>query len=651
MTQRNIYLATMSPAKAVATIKMKLNREELIRTEAIPTQDSDNRITAAPIYAKASSPTFHSAAMDGIAVTAEETFTAREGQPLTLTPEQFHPINTGHPLPTARNAVIMIEHITQLDDGSVQIQAPAFPWQHVRRIGEDIVTTELLLPAGHSITPYDIGALLSAGIFQVETYEQVKTVFIPTGDEVLDYTTQPQPKAGEVIESNSQVFAALMRRAGAQVTTVSPVKDKEEQLLQAVKDQLKSDAHIVVVGAGSSAGSKDFTRAIFQKLGDIMVHGISIMPGKPTLAAIADGKLLLGAPGYPVSAVVSIEEVLIPIMNWLTHRRTTKRQEIPVTLARKTPSRPGMEEMVRMAVGKIGEKYVGTPLGRGAGLLTSLTKAQAITRIPNESEGLSEGTEVAAELLVSKEELDSVLIHVGSHDNTLDLITAMLMEEDSPARLVSGHVGSMGGLTALKNGTALFAGCHLFDPETNDFNFPFLERYLPEIKVAVFNLAIRHQGLIVAKGNPLNINSIADLTKDNVRFINRQRGAGTRILFDHHLKKNTISADDINGYNREEYTHMSVAANVLTGTVDCGMGIHAAAKALNLDFVPLARERYDIIIPLKHIEDPRIRKMLNLVRTDSFAKKVQALGGYETSMSGKKMQKGYGLSLKKESVS
>jgi len=650
MSDRNIYLKTIPPEEAVQRAKEALNRGTLLTTEVIPTHEAFNRVTAAPVIARYSSPTFHSAAMDGIAVRAESTFMAREDSPTELNHDDgFVFVNTGNPLPEGMNAVIMIENVTQKDEVTVLIDSPAFPWQHIRRIGEDIVATELLMPQNRKLTPSDLGALLSAGIYEIEVAEKIKATFLPTGDEVLNFLDKPAPQAGQVIESNSQVFKAYAESWDIQAQWSSPVPDDEETLRGRVLDCLEAGDHIVVVGAGSSAGSKDYSRRVFESIGSVLVHGIAVMPGKPTLIGITDersghpGRLLIGAPGYPVSAIVCHEKILAPLVAWLQGGSPVERMTTPITLARKTPSKAGMREALRLAAGRIGESIVGAPLARGAGMITTMTKAQAVAYIPEDVEGVEAGETINAELLVPKAELDRVLVHVGSHDNTLDLLANELMGMADPMRLVSSHAGSMGGLTALKSGSALFAGAHLFDPVSNDFNFPFIDRYLKGIDVTVINLAIRHQGLIVAKGNPLDIKGMEDLTREDVIFINRQRGAGTRILLDHHLKGAGIAPRDVRGYDNEEFTHMAVAVNVLTGAASCGLGIYAAAKALDLDFVPLAHERYDLLIPSIFMEDERIQTLMTLIRSKSVQEKIARLGGYEVPLTGQIMEPGIGL--------
>ena len=641
--KRNIYLRTIPIEEALSRVKAVLDREALLGVERIGAERSAGRITAEPVIARYSSPTFHSAAMDGIAVRAADTFMAREGSPVRLAPDtDFVFVNTGHPLPTAFDAVVMIENVV-MDGDVATIEAPVAPFSHVRRIGEDIVATEMILPRHRRISPYDVGALLSCGAYDISVYEQVRMRVIPTGDEVMDFTSRPAPGPGQVVESNSMLLCALADDWGMSCKRMPPVPDDPEALARALKEGLDSDAHIVVMVAGSSAGSKDFTKATISRFGEVLVHGVAAMPGKPSLLGVARGKLIVGAPGYPVSSVVCFERLLYPLACWLTRAEPRTRQTITATLARSVPSRIGMVDFLRLAVGQVGTSYVALPLSRGAGSISSLTKAQAVAQLPPEAEGLESGAVVTAELLVDAGELARTLVCVGSHDNTLDILADMLMRRDPSMRLASSHVGSMGGLIALKNGSAMLAGSHLFDPETRDFNFPFLAKYLPGFAVFVVNLAIREQGLIVAPGNPKGIAGIADLARDGVRYINRQRGAGTRILFDHHLELAGLTPDRIAGYGREEHTHMAVAVNVKTGAADCGLGVYAAARALGLDFVPLARERYDLVIPEALRDDPKIEAVMEVITGDAFKEQVRALGGYGTDWTGRVMHPGMGL--------
>ncbi|MBF0482112.1 MAG: molybdopterin biosynthesis protein [Desulfovibrionaceae bacterium] len=641
--QRTIYLNTMALRDSVALLKTRLDREALVGMQTVPATDAAGRITAKPVYAASSSPTAHCAAMDGIAVLASHTFAARENEPARLTPgKDFAFVNTGDVLPAGFDAVVMIEDVV-FENGSALVEVATPPWRHVRRIGEDIVATELLLPERRRLTPFDIAALLACGVYDVAVYEQVRISVIPTGDEVVDPETRPVPGPGQVIESNSAMLAALAAEWGALVTRLAPVADDPALLEAAVEAALASDAHIVVLGAGSSAGAKDYSKSVMEKFGRVFVHGVSAMPGKPSILGVARGKLMVCAPGYPVSAMVCFEELVKPLAAWLCRSEPRERPTATAVMARDVPSKLGLEEFLRAAVGRVGERLVAVPLARGAGLITSLTKAQGLVRIPANAEGVKKGEQVSATLLCDPGELAATLIHVGSHDNILDLLASFLMRAVTPYRLASSHVGSMGGLAALADGSALFAGIHLFDPASGDYNFPFLGKYAADRPVAVINLVIRHQGLILAKGNPKNITGVADLARSGVRFVNRQRGAGTRILFDWHMAKAGLAPDRVAGYDFEEFTHMAVAVNVQSGAADCGMGIHAAARALGLDFIPVARERYDLAIPEAYLDDPRIAAMLAIIADPAFKSRVAELGGYETTLSGKRMRPGEAL--------
>jgi len=637
--KRNIYLQTVSITEAIAKLQKMFGLKNLLRSELIPVQAANARILTKPIVARYSSPTFHAAAMDGICVRADKTFAAREGRPVILKRnEDFLEINTGNPLPSGYDSVIMIEDVVYLDKDTVSIEKPAFPWQHVRRIGEDIVATEMLFPAKHKLSAYDLGTLLSAGIFEVWVQEKIRVGIIPTGDEILDFRQKPKPQPGQVVESNSVMLGALLKDWGFQPILFPPVKDDLNLLLSKAR-QLLSDVHVLVIGAGSSAGSKDFTRKLLEELGQVVVHGIKAMPGKPSLLGIShDGKLLVGAPGYPVSAVICFEYLLKPLLFWLQGESLPLEPRVEATLSTDLPSKLGRVEFVRVGLGKIDSSYVCVPLPRGAGLVTSLSKATAIIQIPENSEGLRQGTKVKARLLRSVQEVENSLLVIGSHDNLLDVLRNLLQQEEKSISLFSTHVGSMGGIKAIAKGYAHLAGVHLFDPESEDYNFPFIFDVMgKDADFVLINLAFRQQGLIVAKSNPKKIKSLHDLIREDIVFVNRQPGSGTRILLDYYLQKLKLDPQQIKGYEQEEFTHMSVAVNVLTGTADCGLGILAAARALDLDFIPLVEERYDLLMLKKRLQDSRIQTLLHVIKSPEFKVQATALGGYDLRLSGQEM--------------
>jgi putative molybdopterin biosynthesis protein len=605
--------------------------------EGVAPPDAVGRVLAEPVTAAVSSPNFHAAAMDGVAVKAEETFGASETRPKALAVgTQAIFLNTGHVMPKGTDAVIMIENIQTVDDDRIRIEAPAFPWQHVRKMGEDIVATELLYPRGHKVTPYCVGALISGGIYRVPVRRKPRILIIPTGSELVDWrTTAPENlKPGQVLETNAYVLEKMIDACGGETVRHDRVLDDLDLIRQTVADAVAGDVDMVMTIGGSSAGSEDYALPVLQDLGQLLVHGVTIMPGKPVILGDIQSKPFFGIPGYPVSAIIAVEQFLLPLVKRMLGVADHPRQRVAVVPTRKIASRLGVEEFLRVKLGQVGDRIVATPLPRGAGMITSLTEADGIIRISSQAEGIKDSDPVHAELLRPLPAIRNTIVIVGSHDNTLDLLADQLRAGDGALTLSSSHVGSMGGLMAVKRGVCHLAGAHLLDTETGEYNFSYVKRYLPDTPVRLVNLVMRDQGLIIPKGNPKGIEGIEDLGREDIVFMNRQGGSGTRILLDYRLRQIGLSPEQINGYTSEEFTHMNVAVAVLSGTADAGLGIYAAAKALNLDFIPVVTEQYDLIIPQVYFESVNIQILLETINTAAFKTRVEALGGYSTVKTG-----------------
>ena len=656
--KRNIYLNKLTLKEAQEKFYKTLLKYKLaqpLKGELVPTEDSLGRITAEPIFAKISSPYCQAAAMDGVVVRARDTYEASESSPITLKINQdFHFINTGNPIPFGFDAVIKIEDINPLnefkreknkdisngfnDDSKeenikeIKIFSAVSPGQHIRNIGEDVVANQLIIPINHKIRPVDIGALLAGGVNQLFARRKPKVAVIPTGDELILPGEEISP--GKIIEYNSKIIKGLIYEWGGKAIVYEIVKDIPLDLKRILLEAA-SQNDVVVVLAGSSAGSKDFTSEMVKSIGDVVVHGVAIMPGKPTILGIIDDTPLIGLPGYPISAIIAAEQFLKPLVFRKLGLTVKRREEIKVHMAHKVVSRLGDEEFLRVKLGNIDGKIMAYPLSRGAGVVTSLVEADALIRIPLFKEGVDFGEEVEAELLEDLNRIKNNIIVTGSHDLVLDILRNELQEEFSDFNLVSFNVGSMGGLLALKQKRTHLATAHLLDPESGEYNFPYIKKMLPQSELIVVNLTYREQGIMVKRGNPKNIKGVDDLVKKDIKFINRQKGSGTRVLLDYLLKKKGINPLDIQGYSKEEYTHLMVASAVAEGSVDAGLGILSAVKAFGLDFVPVAKERYDIIIPKEYYSSLKIQKLLTVIRSEKFRKKVLSLGGYNLSQSGK----------------
>jgi putative molybdopterin biosynthesis protein len=629
-------MKTLEEAKAIFYAKFRADQRTA--AEEVSTEDSQGRVTAEPIFAKMSAPFYHSAAMDGIAVRAEATYGTTERHPKTLEiGKDALWINTGQAIPEGCDAVIMVEKVHQRNEGEVEIRSPAYPWQHIRKVGEDIVATQLLLPQNHRIRPYDMGSLISAGIFSLGVWKKPKVVIIPTGSELVHHQQIRDPsqlKKGQIIEYNSIILAGLVRGCHGIPNIYPIVPDFEENIREALQGAVDSDADLVIVNAGSSAGSKDYTANIIGEMGEVLVHGVAMMPGKPTILGVVKGKPVIGNPGYAVSATLSFEEFIRPLLFSLQGYAVPKRRTIRVQPSRDISSKLGIEEFLRVNIGRVGEKTIATPLPRAAGSITTLTRAEGIMRIPALSEGVTQNEEMEAELLVDEEEIFNTVVVIGSHDITIDVIADEIRRLGHNIRITSGNVGSLGGLMALRKGTCHVAGSHLLDTKTGEYNVAYVKRYLKGISVSIFHLVLRDQGLIVAKGNPKGIGGINDLTRDDIAFVNRQAGSGTRVLLDYKLEQLGLAGENIKGYGHEEFTHMAVAVDVLSGAADCGLGIFAAARALDLDFIPIEKEQYDLIIPSSILDNSNIQTILKTIASNTFRERVTNLGGYDPSKSG-----------------
>ncbi len=638
MNQKDIYVKNMPLPQTIQAWQEALQKINFFSggtVTTIPVDKALGQVTATPVFAAHSSPPFNAAAMDGIAVHFGDLAAASEASPIRLAGERFVPVNTGNALPRNFDAVVMIEDVHYLSEDEVELSIPATPWQHIRTIGEDIVTTELILPEGHKIRPIDQGAMLATGVTEVQIKAAPRVKIIPTGSELIQPGEAPAP--GQIIEFNSRILAGYLNEWGAVAKRAAPVSDDQKKLRQAIQSAVQ-DNDIVIINAGASAGTRDYTATVLAELGEVVVHGVAIKPGKPVILAIVENTPVIGLPGYPVSAILTMRLFVQEMVYNFMGMQKPAAQWATARMSRPLHSAMGVDEFVRVTLGQVGKELMATPAGKGAGAVMSLVRADGILTLPAGSEGVGAGEEVQIELLRPLTDVHSTLVAIGSHDNIIDILANQLHKNRPVIRISSAHVGSMGGIMAIRRGEAHLAGSHLLDEESGEYNISFIKRFLPNTALQLINLCYRQQGLIVAKGNPLHIRGFQDIADRNFSFINRQNGAGTRLLTDKTLRDLDLNPTAITGYEHEEYTHMSVAAAVACGSVDCGMGILAAANALGLDFVPVAEERYDLIIPEQFISDEKIKTLLDLIRSSSkFQELVERLGGYSLRDSGKVM--------------
>ncbi|MEW6094596.1 MAG: molybdopterin biosynthesis protein [Chloroflexota bacterium] len=680
----SVYLHDIPLPEAKARLEGALREADLWRVlgpEAIPLDENAvGRVLAEPVWAKISSPHYHASAMDGFAVRAADTAGAQPSSPVTLQigPQSCY-LDTGDALPEGFDAVIPIENVESLDEhgettsairrpASIRIRAAVTPWSHVHPLGEDIVASQLVLPAGQVLRPVDLGAAAAAGHQTLMVARRPRVAILPTGSELVAIGSDL--KAGDILEYNSLVLAAQVKAWGGEATRFSITPDDFDAICTRV-EQAAQDHDLILLNAGSSAGAEDFSAKVVEKLGTLLVHGVAVRPGHPVILGViarsrvaatkqspreseiaSSGKTrpprndtvpIIGVPGYPVSAALTGEIFVEPLLAMWTGCRPLEHPVEQAQLTRKITSPSGDDDYVRVAVGKVGDKLLAAPLSRGAGVISSLVRADGIIILPRGVQGAEAGEVVDIHLYRTKAELERTIFCIGSHDMTLDLLAQFLSRRDR--RLASVNVGSQAGLVALKRGEAHMAGSHLLDPETGEYNLSYIRQYLGGVPVKVYGFVGREQGLMVRRGNPKGVKGLGDLGRPEagpepsrrVRFVNRQRGAGTRVLLDYELTKMGIAAGSIQGYNQEEYTHLGVAAAVASGRADCGLGIPAAAQALDLDFVPLFQETYQLVIPSTFAEGVLLAPLFEVMRDPEFRQAVTAMPGYNVSEMGKLM--------------
>ncbi len=605
------------------------------RTARIRVQDACGRITARAVYARINAPHYACSAMDGIALRAGDSFGARDTTPVTLRKGQFTVVDTGDPIPEGCDAVIMVEELVKNDDGSLTIRAPAAPWQHIRQIGEDICAGEMILPSFTEITPAAVGACIAGGVRELDVLAKPVVGIIPTGDEIVPPCADPKP--GEILEFNSSIFSAMLAGWGAEARVYPIVPDKFEQIRDTLR-QAAADCDLVILNAGSSAGRDDYSVAAVREVGEVLCHGLAVKPGKPAILGCKGAVPILGVPGYPVSGILVIEELLRPLIDRWYGRESEGGSCVRARLTRPVVSGLKYQEYVRVRMGCVGDTITASPLPRGSGVVSSFMKADGLLVIPQGTEGYEAGEEVSVRLLSPEEKLKNTLVIVGSHDPLLDELADLIHRDDRRMFLSSAHVGSMGGIMAVRRGEAHAAGVHLLDAETGEYNRSYLRRCFPDGGVKLVRCVGRQQGLMLQKGNPLGIRSFADIAKDGLRFVNRQKGSGTRVLTDYLCGRYGVDRERIDGYAREELTHNAVAVQIAEHSADAGMGIYSAAQLYDLDFLPICVEEYDLLIPDSAWETAPVRRLLQTLKSEAFRKRIEAMGGYTLDRPGEPIE-------------
>lgn len=623
---RKIYLKKMDLDRALELYLSRLRETGFFqpRAEKIKVSEALDRVLARAVFALRSVPHYNSAAVDGIAVRSSDTVQASKHAPKRLDRDHFAIVNTGQPMPEGFDAVIMIEDVHFLEDGSVEIFEPVPSFHNVRTIGEDVVEYDMLFCRYHRLAPQDLSLLLAAGVFEVEVVKKPECVVVPTGDEIVDPSSEL--KEGSIPETNSILVKAFLERLGANVKVHDPLGDDPTKLASALQELLPTHNLVLFIG-GSSAGQKDYVYRVLEKHGEVLVHGLSIRPGKPTILAIVEEKPVIGLPGFPASCFTVLERVVKPILQAWYRSSESDEDFLEAEVATRMFSSVGDDEFVRVMLAKVKDRYVCVPLKRGAATMSSLTKMDGTIVVPKGQEVIDEGKKVQVLLTASRKRIDNTVLFVGSNDPLIDRLSDLLIERGLNLSVV--NVGSLGGVRAIAKSYAHLAGVHLFDSESETYNVPFLRKMMKHFVLVKF--VKRLQGLVVQKGNPKSIKSLHDLARKDVKFVNRQKASGTRILLDYYLSKLGIDPRQINGYEKEELTHAAVALKIKRNLADVGLAVSYVAQLMDLDFVPLCWEEYDLLVLPEFLKDERFGIILDVMASSDFKNVVSESSGYDIS--------------------
>ena len=628
MVKREIFLnkKNLTQAKRIwKDILDKSNYPLNLEPEVISVKDALGRIAFETVYSEQSSPFYTASAVDGIAVNARITNGTSLSTPKVLElGKDGILVNTGDPMPKGFNAVIMIEDV-EITDNKFRIFESISPYRNVRLIGEDIGIKEPLIYPNETITNAHIGVLLAGGITKVKVHRKLKALIIPTGEEIK----KPGEglKIGDIVDTNSYMIASFVKEANA-TPIISEILPNDERKIETFIKNKIDNVDIVIIVGGSAKGTKDLTASVINDLGKIRIHGISVQPGKPVILGTINGKPAIGMPGFPVSSFIISHIFLKYALYKMQGRNLPQTKKLKAVVHRPITSKIGVTEFIRVKLGNVDDKTVAVPLKKGAGVLSSVSNADGLLKIPFDSEGIEANSVVNIEMLKGSRDIRNQILFIGSNDPLLIRYFSFIKKKEPSFNIGIINSGSLGGLLAMSRGECNITAVHLFDEKSEVYNIPFLKKYLKKEFILV-HFSLRSQGIIVQKGNPKNIRTICDIARPDITFVNRQRGSGTRVITDYLLPKNGISPESINGYEHEEFTHLAVANNVKLGGADCGIGIKYVADALDLDFIPVKEEQYDLVILKNDLKRKEVKFILNFLKDPEFIKIAKEFSGYK----------------------
>ena len=638
LARQEQFLEVVDRDEATARFHRHLRMRPL-EAETVPLSKALGRVLARAVVADVDVPGFDRSSVDGFAVRADDTAGASERQPkrMVLNTEILTPgtvpeiavrpgtatlIATGGMVPRGADAVVMVEHTETQDEGAatiIDVRRAVASGQFIAFAGSDIARGETVLRAGQVLTSREIGMLAAIGTAAVETWRRPRVAIISTGDEIVAPGKPIRP--GAVYDSNAAIIAAAVEEAGG-IPKPLGIGPDDQIVLSRLVDEGLAAADMVVMSGGTSKGAGDLCYravALFTDPG-IVVHGVALKPGKPLCLAVTGGKPIVILPGFPTSAIFTFHEFVAPVIRAFAGRPADRAERLPAVLPLRVASERGRTEylLVSLVRGADHASLTAYPAGKGSGAVTAFSQADGFIAIGQHVESVAAGTPVEVQLIGEAHLADLVVI--GSHCVGLDVLIGRLQADGVSVKAL--NVGSTGGLAAAKRGECDIAPIHLLDPQSGEYNRPFLS---PELELVPGYR--RLQGIVFRKddarfeGRSLDEAIATALATPDCLMVNRNAGSGTRILTDR-----LLNGARPPGYWSQPKSHNAVAVAVAQNRADWGIAIETVARQYDLGFIPAQDERYDFVIPKSRRERPPVVRFRALIEDSAVRAELALLG-------------------------
>lgn len=579
-------------------------------------------------------PHYPASAVDGYALRSSDTARASSTTPRICSKGKYVWVNTGALVEREFDSVIMIED-TIMDGNDLRVTKAVVQGENIRPEGEDVVRGQVVARKGEALSPFNIPLLIASGISRVPVFNIPKSIFIPTGDEIVPSSKWIEDKirkGDQAPETNSHMLKGLFDEWGYPLDIHEQLPDNEEIIKRALEKAVES-YDLVLIGAGTAKGKRDHSADVIRSVAKPIFRGIRMKPGRPVIAGISGAVPIVALPGFPMSALAASWVVVFPILGRLSGEEEIRdfgcaiggNIKTETRMLKHYSSQQGVSEWLRVKCVEIDGTRYSWNLASGASSMFSISDADGFSLVDSATLEIPRGSPLSVWI---RRDLDweKRILYQGSNDPAIERLVSFV--RDHGGDIVLRSVGSMGGLAAISRGEGHIASCHLLDPEDGTYNNRYILSFPDSADWKRIRLFKREQGFLVQKGNPKGIFSVKDISGKGILYLNRQPGAGTRVLFDHLLKEANIQPVEISGYNNVAVTHFEASARVLSGSADASLGIRAAAEAFGNDFVPVTEEQFELVIPGHFGSHPGILIFLEAISNKKWRSIVDRLGGY-----------------------